>query len=70
MDPKNWSMYVVYMYCTISIDLVWAVTCDHMDRFLTMSNVGVTWASLNFGWPRETEGEGSKAWSGNVGEKS
>ena len=30
------------LYCTISIDSAWGVTCDQMDEILTTSNVGVT----------------------------
>ena len=33
----------ILLYCTISIDSAWGVTCDQMDDILTTSNVGVTW---------------------------
>ena len=30
------------MYCTISIDSAWGVTCDQMDEISATSNAGVT----------------------------
>ena len=37
------TFYRVFVYCTISIDSAWGVTCDQVDEILTLSNVGVTW---------------------------
>ena len=35
-------MAVASIYCTISIDSAWGVTCDQMDEISATSNVGVT----------------------------
>ena len=34
------------IYCTISIDSAWGVTCDQMDEISTTSNAGVTWDTV------------------------